>query len=197
MAAKWRKAVAVILAAVCAATMFMTAPASVPVHAAAQLMGHDLIAENAAYALYMQEEDLSVILQDKATGMYMESAVSYDDGKNNETWMGAMRSAVVLNLIYSSMDTLQADLVNDEVKKEITYKDDGFEASLYWVKYKVGITLKVSLNEDGFTVSVPDESIVEDERNTISAPYPSIRIWAGRIWTTRRATCSSRTATAP
>ena len=62
-------------------------------------MGHDLIAENAAYALYMQEEELSVILQDKATGMYMESAVSYDDGRNNETWMGAMRSAVVLNLI--------------------------------------------------------------------------------------------------
>lgn len=162
MAAKWRKAVAVMLAAVCAATMFMTAPASVPVHAAAQLMGHDLIAENSAYALYMQEEDLSVILQDKATGMYMESAVSYDDGKNNETWMGAMRSAVVLNLIYSSMDTLQADLVNDEVRKEITYTDNGFEASLYWTKYKVGITLKVSLNEDGFTVCVPDESIVED-----------------------------------
>ena len=123
---------------------------------------HSLIAENENYALYMREQGLSVVVLDKATGAYMESAVSYDDGKNNELWQGAMQSAMVLNLIYSSVDTQQADLINDDVSQQVTYTDNGFSAKVYWNKYKLGMTLEVTLNEDGITARVPDESIVED-----------------------------------
>lgn len=131
--------------------------------AAAESFGdHSLIAENENYALYMREQGLSVVVLDKATGAYMESAVSHDDGKNNELWQGAMQSALVLNLIYSSVDTQQADLINDDVSQQITYTDNGFSAKVYWNKYKLGMTLEVTLNEDGITARVPDESIVED-----------------------------------
>lgn len=130
--------------------------------AAQEINGHSLVAENDNYALYMNEEYLSVIVMDKATGVYMESAVSYDDGKNNDIWMGAMRSALVLNLIYSNVDTQQADLINDDVTKDITYTDNGFSAKVYWTKYRLGMTLEVTLNEDGITARIPDESIVED-----------------------------------
>ena len=110
----------------------------------------------------MNEEYLSIIVQDKATGAYMESAVSYDDNKNNATWSAAMRSALVLTVIYGITDTQQADLINDEVAKDITYTDNGFSAKVYWSKYKFGMTLEVELTEDGVIASVPDESIVED-----------------------------------
>lgn len=130
--------------------------------AAQEINGHSLVAENDNYALYMNEEYLSVIVMDKATGVYMESAVSYDDGKNNDIWMGAMRSALVLNLIYSNVDTQQADLINDDVTKDITYTGNGFSAKVYWTKYRLGMTLEVTLNEDGITARIPDESIVED-----------------------------------
>ena len=82
--------------------------------------GHNFVTENDRYALYMNEEYLSIIVQDKVTGAYMESAISYDDGKNNNTWLGAMQSALLLTVIYSSVDTQQVDLVNDEVTKNIT-----------------------------------------------------------------------------
>lgn len=134
--------------------------------AAQELNGHSLVAENDNYALYMNEEYLSVIVMDKATGKYMESAVSYDDGKNNDIWMGAMKSALVLNLIYSNVDTQQADLVNDDVTIDIAYLDDGFSAKVYWTKYQLGMTLEVTLNEDGITARIPDESIVEDSGGT-------------------------------
>lgn len=165
MAIKWKKAAVLFLAAVCLLTSLHTVFAPVTANAAPaakELGGHELVAENDRYALYMKEEYLSIIVQDKATGMYMESAVSYDDGKNNDTWLGAMRSALVLNLIYSSMDTLQADLINDAVKKEITYTADGFSAELYWTDYKLGMTLEVTLTEDGVVARIPDESIKED-----------------------------------
>ena len=99
MAAKIKKTIAIFLAAVC---LLASVTVFAPMRAQAaqdQINGHSLIAENDHYALYMNEEYLSIIVQDKATGAYMESAVSYDDNKNNATWSAAMRSALVLTVI--------------------------------------------------------------------------------------------------
>jgi len=162
LAAKIKKTIAIFLTAVC---LLASVTVFAPMRAQAaqdQINGHSLIAENDHYALYMNEEYLSIIVQDKATGAYMESAVSYDDNKNNATWSAAMRSALVLTVIYGITDTQQADLINDEVAKDITYTDNGFSAKVYWSKYKFGMTLEVELTEDGVIASVPDESIVED-----------------------------------
>ena len=162
MAAKVKKTIAIFLAAVC---LLASVTVLAPLRAQAaqdQINGHSLIAENNNYALYMNEEYLSIIVLDKATGAYMESAVSYDDGKNNATWSAAMRSALVLTVIYGITDTQQADLINDEVTKDITYTDSGFTAKVYWTKYQFGMTLEVTLTEDGVIALIPDESIVED-----------------------------------
>ncbi|MDE6750685.1 MAG: hypothetical protein K2K21_16730, partial [Lachnospiraceae bacterium] len=132
------------------------------VQAAGEINGHSLIAENDNLALYLNEDDLSVVVEDKATGAFMESSISYDDGKNNATWLGAMKSALVLTLINQNDDTKQADLLNDDVTKNIQYTDDGFTAEIYWKTYKIGMTLEVSLLEDGLTARVADESIKED-----------------------------------
>lgn len=131
-------------------------------HAAESIDGHNFVAENARYALYMKEEDLSVIVADKQTGAYMESAISHDDGNNNNIWLGAMKSAVVLTMINQSDDTKQADLLNDDVTKTITYTSNGFTAELYWNTYKLGMKLEVSLEEDGLVARIPDDSIRED-----------------------------------
>ncbi len=166
MATKLKKIVAVLLVSICIITLFDGVAAPVMVCAAAavkdELNGHKLIAENNAYALYMNEEALSIIVYDKATGKFMESTPSYDDGKNNKTWQGAMRSAIVLNMIKGGIDTLQADIINDKVTKKVSYTDKGFTATLYWTKYKLGMTLEVELTDDGVIARIPDESIKED-----------------------------------
>ncbi len=165
MAAKLRKVIAFALVALLLVPVLgclIDAPLSVQAAAAKELNGHKLVAENDNYALYMKEEGLAIIVCDKSTGACMESAVSYDDGKNNALWLGAMQSALVLNLIYSNVDTQQADLINDDIIQEVTYTDNGFSAKIYWKQYKLGMTLEVSLNEDGITARIPDESIVEE-----------------------------------
>lgn len=162
---KGKRFLAALLAAVLLVPIFGSVfpePLKAMAAVSQELNDHKLVAENESYALYMNEDYLSVIVLDKATGAYMESAVSYDDGKNNDIWMGAMKSALVLNLIYSNVDTQQADLINDDVTKDITYTDNGFTAKVYWTKYQLGMTLEVTLNEDGITARIPDESIVED-----------------------------------
>lgn len=176
MATKIKKIIASVLAALLLVPVFgclAEAPLSVKA-AEKEFKGHKLVAENENYVLYMREAGLSVIVYDKTSGACMESAVSYDDGKNNAQWMGAMQSALVLNLIYSNVDTQQADLINDDITQDVSYTDNGFSARVYWNKYKLGMTLEVTLNEDGITARIPDESIVEEGETYIGtiALYP-------------------------
>ena len=130
--------------------------------AATEINGHTFVAESTGYRLYMDESDLSLVVEDKNTGAYMESSISYDDGKNNASWLGAMKSAVVLTMINGNDDTQQADLINDDVKKDIKYTDKGFTAELYWNKYRFGMTLEVEITDDGVKARIPDDSIHED-----------------------------------
>lgn len=163
-----KKIVALLLAAVCLVSMSGIFAQPLRAQAAAapnEINGRKLIAENDKYALYMEEEYLSIVVLDKATGSYMESAISYDDGKNNDMWMGSMQSALVLTYIYGIVDTNQVDLVNDDATKKITYTDNGFSAEVYWTKYQFGMTLNVRLEQNGIVASIPDDSIREDSEN--------------------------------
>ena len=139
---------------------------------------HKKIAENSKFNLYVCEEDLSLVVEDKATGHFMESSPSYDDGANNKTWQAYLSSAIVITYIQGNTDTKQADLVKDKVNKKITYTDNGFEAELYWTKYQFGVTLQVELTEDGLKATVPDSSIIENSDTYIGtlAIYPCMGV---------------------
>ncbi|MBP3195854.1 MAG: hypothetical protein J6N21_02470 [Butyrivibrio sp.] len=130
--------------------------------AQSDINGHKFLAENSGYRLYVNEEDLSLVVEDKNTGSYMESSISYDDGNSNNIWLGAMKSAIVLSLINNNSDTTQADLINDENTKTVTYNENGFTAEIYWTKLKIGMTLEVTLTDDGVVARIPEESIKED-----------------------------------
>ena len=127
-----------------------------------EINGHTFLCENESFRLYLKEEDLSIVVESRESGTFMESSISYDDGKNNKTWLGAMKSALVLTLINGNTDTKQADLLNDSVTKTVTYTKDGFDAKVYWTKYRLGMTLSVRLTEDGILARVADDSILED-----------------------------------
>lgn len=166
MATKVKRIISLVLMTVCLVSSLGMNISMDAKAAEKEINDHKLVAENDKLALYMNEEFLSIIVEDKATGAYMESAVSYDDGKNNAAWLGAMRSAVVLTLIKGSVDNIQADMINDEVTKKISYTQNGFSADIYWTKHKIGMTLEVSLTEDGIVARIPDESIIEQGKDT-------------------------------
>lgn len=132
------------------------------VYAASEIDGHKFVASSSEYNLYVSEDDLSLVIEDKVSGARLESYPTYDDGKSNATWLGAMHSSVVMTLISANDDTKQADLINDDVTKNITYTDTGFSAQLYWNTYKLGVTLEVSLTDDGLTTRIAEDSIKED-----------------------------------
>ncbi|MBR1861816.1 MAG: hypothetical protein IJ796_08155 [Lachnospiraceae bacterium] len=166
------KRIGKILSALLASAVFATALPQITLpfgssdisaaYAATEIDGHSFVAESSGYRLYMREDDLSIVVEDKNTGAYMESAISYDDGKNNASWLGAMKSAIVITMINGNDDTQQADLINDDVTINTTKSDKGFYSEIYWNKYKFGLTLNVEIDENGVKAFIPDESIHED-----------------------------------
>lgn len=130
--------------------------------ATAELDGHKNIAANEDYTLYVDEDTLSLIVEDNKTGATMSSSITYDDGESNKTWFGAMNSAVVLTMINGNDDSKQANTFNDKVTKKFKRTQYGFTADIYWTTYKLGLTLEVELTSEGLTVRVPDDSIKED-----------------------------------
>lgn len=134
----------------------------------AALEGYQLVASNEGYELYLYEATLSVIVRNKTTGALMESTLSdaNDDGVNNKTWSGYMRSGVVLSAIKGTTDTYQVDLVTCKNTINITYQEDGFSAVIYFPEYEFGLTVNVTLDGNALVVNVPDESIIEDGVDT-------------------------------
>ena len=124
---------------------------------------YKVIAESDTYKMHFYEPRLSVVLENKKTGEFIESTVmdSKLTGKDNASWEGYMRSAVVITAIVGTNDTIQVDLFNSPHLLDVTYTDNGFSAKIYFTKYEFGLTVEGSLEGDEFVVNVPDESIVE------------------------------------
>ena len=127
------------------------------------------VAESDSFILWYYEPQFAIKLENKQTGAVMESVVSddKDDGKNNASWTGYMKSGIVINAIIGTLNTYQVDLIN--VPNEITtwYTDNGIYAEINFKdKYQFGLGVEISLDGDDLTVRIPDASISENKEGT-------------------------------
>ena len=128
-----------------------------------------LVAESDSYKLYYYEPQFSIKLENKKTGAILESTLSdeKDDGKNNASWTGYMKSGIVLTAIIGTINTYQVDMNTVENEIHTWYTDDGIYAQIAFKgNYDFEIGVEVSLAGDVLTVRVPDESIKENMENT-------------------------------
>jgi len=127
-----------------------------------------LVAESDTYKLYYYEPRFSIKLENKETGVVLESTLSdeKDDGKNNNSWTGYMKSGIVLYAIIGTTNTYQVDM--NTCKNTITtwYTDNGIYAEIYFEEYQFGLGVEVSLEDDELVVRVPESSIVEEKDGT-------------------------------
>lgn len=128
-----------------------------------------LVAESDTYKLYYYEPHFSIRLENKQTGAVMDSTLSdeKDDGKNNESWTGYMKSGIVLTAIIGTINTYQVDMIT--VPNTISTKaiDNGIYATIKFNgNYGFEIGVEVKLVGDQLSVRVPDESIKEERPGT-------------------------------
>ncbi len=123
---------------------------------------HKLIAENDNYQLYLYEDTLSIIIRDKKTGTIMESTVTEDDGKSNASWKNFMQSGIVLEVIDNVSTQLTRASLLEGAKVSVQTTGNGFAADVTYEKYGFSYKVNVALTDDGFSVEIPDDSIMEE-----------------------------------
>lgn len=129
---------------------------------------YEFITENDSYKMYFYKPRLSIMLEDKKTGKFIESTLSdeKDDGNSNATWNYYMKSGIVITAIVGTNSTYQVDLFN--TPNTIQYKkiDNGLSATVYYTDYKFGLTVDITLEGDDLVVNIPDDYIVEEKEET-------------------------------
>ncbi len=129
---------------------------------------YEFITENDTYKMYFYKPRLSIMLENKETGKFIESTLSdeKDDGNSNATWNYYMKSGIVITAIVGTNSTYQVDLFN--TPNTIQYKkiNNGLSATIYYTDYKFGLTLDITLEGDDLVVNIPDDYIVEEKEET-------------------------------
>lgn len=137
-----------------------------------EIDGHVFFNENDQMEMYLKEENLSLILRDKNTGAIMYSTVSDPIG-SNESWQNFMRSGIVLEYIVgTNLVMSRADMYSQNPEKDITKTTDGFVAEIFYPEIEIGFDVNVTMTNQGVTVEIPKESIIEDnDRYKVGSIY--------------------------
>ncbi|MDY2627221.1 MAG: DUF5696 domain-containing protein [Lachnospiraceae bacterium] len=135
------------------------------------IKGHKKIAENDLVEMYLKEENLSLIIRNKANGAIMESTVSDPDDSLNTTWRSFIQSGVGF-LILNGLNEERSDLLSADADIKVSVNADGFTADVTLKKYEISFRMTVALEGEGFTVEIPSESIKEEQKDvTIGSMY--------------------------
>ena len=127
-----------------------------------------LVAESDTYNLYYYEPRFSIKLENKQTGAVLESTLSdeKDDGLNNKSWTGYMKSGIVLSAIIGTNNTYQVDMLTCENQITTWYTENGIYAEITFPEYKFSLGVAVSLEGDDLVVRVPEYTISEEKEGT-------------------------------
>ncbi|MDD2648274.1 MAG: DUF5696 domain-containing protein [Eubacteriales bacterium] len=132
--------------------------------------GYALCAESAEWSLYLCERNLGLIVVNKASGKAMYSCVTEPDKyPGNEQWKALYTSGIVMDYLKGTViEPLRADFQYMQSEREFAYFDGGFTCKAYFPEIKCGFTVTVTLEDNGVSVSIPLEGLVQDDEENFA-----------------------------
>ncbi|SDZ48197.1 hypothetical protein SAMN05421736_11433 [Evansella caseinilytica] len=137
-----------------------------------EIDGHRFLTANEQYEMYVKEENLSVIIREKATGAVLYSTID-EPVQSNEEWTNVMQSSIVMEyLVGTNIVIYRADMYSGNPEKQVRYNDDGFEASIFYPELEIAFEVNVRLTDSGMVAEIPKASIQEgSDRYKVSGFY--------------------------
>ena len=143
-----------------------------PLAAHAAPDAYTFVAENDALRLFVNEENLGIILEEKATGLRLGSICADTDNVSSVSWKGFMESGFALEFYNAGMPLPERlDAYNGRPELRVEKTEGGFAAHVHYADSGLSFVLELSLTEDGFRAGVPADSLVETEQARIGAIY--------------------------
>ncbi len=125
-----------------------------------------LVCENKNFALYLNQDEFFVKVQDKRNGYIWSSAIPQDktEGMNDE-WQRYAMSAFILEY-YNATGGLNRSLSrSDKTRPTFSLNSNGFSTEVEFAEAEAKLTAIFTLTESGLSVEIPDASITRTGEN--------------------------------
>lgn len=130
--------------------------------------GFEQVAESDELILYVEPRSLGILIEAKQTGYVWRSGVHGQEDVNlNETWRDMANSAITIEYLDQRNNLQTESLVTNNSDLVLEQTDTGFEAFIEFGRSGIKLALEVELDEDRLRLTIPEDSIEEQERAKI------------------------------
>ena len=121
-----------------------------------------LMAETDKLALYVNEEDYTFAVENKANG-YMWWSSYYDTAAKEKVQLSRRNTLMTIEVVGTESKAIEtARAYDSNVKKKLEKIDNGFKITFNFNKYEIIVPLEITLEDDHFIATVPGDEIVEN-----------------------------------
>ncbi len=122
-----------------------------------------LMAENSRLALYVNEDNYTFAVQNKANG-YIWWSSYYNTDPDQKVQLSRRSTLMTVEVVGTESKAVESSRAYDSnVRKSVSEIENGVRFTFYFNKYEMEIPLEIVLNDDGsFTATVPADEIAEN-----------------------------------
>ena len=121
-----------------------------------------LMAENDKLALYVNEDDVTFAVENKANGYKWWSSF-YDTVAKEKVQLSRRNTLMTIEVVGTESKAIETSRAYDSsVKKSMEKIDNGIKITFNFTKYEISVPLEITLEDDHFIATVPCDEIVEN-----------------------------------
>ncbi len=121
-----------------------------------------LMAENNKLALYVNEDDYTFAVENKANGYKWWSSF-YDTAAKEKVQLSRRNTLLTIEVVGTESKAIEtARAYDSNVKKKLEKIDNGIKITFTFNKYEIVVPLEITLEDDHFVATVPGDEIVEN-----------------------------------
>ncbi len=140
--------------------------------AATPSAGYRKAAENDRLTLYVNPATLGIRVENKRTGHVWNGTLDEKDEKLNQTWQAFFESGLTVEYMDRTRKVRMAPVTGAGAKVSVEPTADGFSAGVHYEQLGIQLRMDVRLVEDTVEVRVPQDSILETNReNRLQSLY--------------------------
>ncbi len=120
------------------------------------------MAETDKLALYVNEEDYTFAVENKANGYKWWSSF-YDTAAKEKVQLSRRNTLMTIEVVGTESKAIEtARAYDSSVKKKLEKIDNGIKITFTFNKYEISVPLEITLEDDHFVATVPGDEIVEN-----------------------------------
>lgn len=120
------------------------------------------MAENDKLALYVNEDDYTFAVENKANGYKWWSSF-YDTVAKEKVQLSRRNTLMTIEVVGTESKAIEtARAYDSNVKKTLEKIDNGIKITFNFTKYEIVVPLEITLEDDHFVATVPGDEIVEN-----------------------------------